>query len=116
MTSACTRCKSEIPDGTQLDMQAAKYPCCPKCWAEWREYRVMVINEMRLDLSLPDHRKALRKNEKIFVGVLAADGGVVDYTNEDNRRPDDPPPGQKAGEQPPPPPQEQGQGGGPAPG
>lgn len=97
-------------------MQAAKYPCCPKCWAEWREYRVMVINEMRLDLSLPDHRKALRKNEKIFVGVLAADGGVVDYTNEDNRRPDDPPPGQKAGEQPPPPPQEQGQGGGPAPG
>ena len=50
----------------------------------------MVINEMRLDLSMPDHRKVLRKNEKIFVGVLSPDGGVVDYTNEDNRRPDEP--------------------------
>lgn len=50
----------------------------------------MVINEMRLDLSMPDHRKVLRKNEKIFVGVLAPDGTAVDYTNEDNRRPDEP--------------------------
>ena len=50
----------------------------------------MVINEMHLDLSMPDHRKVLRKNEKIFVGVMAPDGGVVDYTNEDNRRPDEP--------------------------
>lgn len=50
----------------------------------------MVINEMRLDLSMPDHRKVLRKNEKIFAGVLAPDGTAVDYTNEDNRRPDEP--------------------------
>ena len=54
----------------------------------------MVINEMRLDLSMPDHRKVLRRNEKIFVGVLSADGEAVDYTNEDNRRPDEPAPGQ----------------------
>ena len=90
MARACTKCRTEIPDGAQLDMQAEKYPCCPKCWAEWKEYRVMVINEMRLDLSMPDHRKVLRKNEKIFVGVLAPDGTAVDYTNEDNRRPDEP--------------------------
>ena len=94
MASACTRCKAEIPDGAQLDAQAEKYPCCPKCWAEWKDYRVIVINEMRLDMSMPDHRKALRKHEKIFVGVLSPEGGMIDYSNEDNRSPDSPQPGQ----------------------
>lgn len=64
----------------------------------------MVINEMHLDLSMPDHRKVLRKNEKIFVGVMAPDGGVVDYTNEDNRRPDEPAAGVGGGQSAPPPP------------
>lgn len=99
MARTCTKCKSEIPDGEQLDPQAEKYPCCAKCWAEWKDYRVIVINEMRLDLSMADHRKVLRKNEKIFVGVMSPDGGVVDYANEDNRRPDEP----AAGQSPPPP-------------
>ena len=91
---ACTKCKTEIFDGVQLDAQAEKYPCCPKCWAEWKDYRVIVINEMRLDMSMPDHRKALRKHEKIFVGVLSPEGGMIDYSNEDNRSPDNPQPGQ----------------------
>ena len=50
----------------------------------------MVMNEMRLDMSMPDHRKLLRKHEKMFAGVLPAEGGVVDYANEDNRKPDEP--------------------------
>ena len=29
----------------------------------------MVINELRLDMSLPEHRKALKKQEKIFFGL-----------------------------------------------
>ena len=37
--------------------KAAIYPCCNKCWNEWKEYRIIVMNEMRLDMSLPDHRK-----------------------------------------------------------
>lgn len=48
----------------------------------------MVMNEMRLDMSMPDHRKVVKKHEKIFVGVLTPEGDVVDYTNEDNRNPD----------------------------
>ena len=48
----------------------------------------MVINEMRLDMSMLDHRKLLKKHEKMFVGVLTPEGGVIDYTNEENRNPD----------------------------
>jgi Fe-S cluster biosynthesis and repair protein YggX len=29
----------------------------------------MVMNEMRLDMSLPEHRKVLRKYEKVFFGL-----------------------------------------------
>jgi hypothetical protein len=50
----------------------------------------MVMNEMRLDMSLPDHRKLLKKNEQIFVGVRTPEGDVVDFTNENNRKPDNP--------------------------
>lgn len=90
MSQTCTKCKSEIPENAQLEPQAEKYPCCGKCWAEWKEYRVMVMNEMRLDMSMPDHRKVLKKHEKIFAGVLSPEGDVIDYSNEDNRKPDEP--------------------------
>jgi len=91
MSRTCTKCKSSIPDNEELDMIAQRYPVCNKCWSEWKEYRVMVMNEMRLDMSMPDHRKLLKKHEKIFAGVMSADGEVIDYANEDNRKPDDPP-------------------------
>lgn len=90
--AACTKCGQGIPEGGQQDPAASRYPVCGKCWAEWKEYRVMVMNEMRLDMSMPDHRKLLRKHEKIFAGVLKPDGETVDYSDEDNRRPDEPAP------------------------
>ena len=90
MGQQCTKCKVAIPDTEVLDVVAAKYPTCNKCWAEWQEYKVMVMNEMRLDMSMPDHRKVLRKNEKIFVGVMSPTGDVIDFADEDNRRPDEP--------------------------
>ena len=40
---------------------------------------------------MKDHRKLLKKHEKVFVGVLTPEGGVVDYTNEENRHPEEPP-------------------------
>lgn len=90
MARICTKCKTEIPDSEQLDPMAATYPCCAKCWSEWKEYRIMVMNELRLDMSMPDHRKLLKKNEKIFLGVLSPQGDVIDFSNEDNRKPDKP--------------------------
>jgi Fe-S cluster biosynthesis and repair protein YggX len=34
----------------------------------------MVMNEMRLDMSMPEHRKALRKYEKVFFGLEKPEG------------------------------------------
>ena len=92
MSRTCTKCKNAIPDDEELGIVAAKYPTCNKCWAEWKEYLIMVMNEMKLDMSMLDHRKLLKKHEKIFVGVLSPEGEVIDYTNEDNRKPDEPNP------------------------
>ena len=91
MTKTCTKCKNSIPDEEELDQKAASYPCCNKCWNEWKEYRIIVMNEMRLDMSLPDHRKLLKKNEQIFVGVRTLEGDVVDFTDEKNRAPEEKP-------------------------
>ena len=90
MSRTCTKCKNSIPDNEQLGPVNEKYPTCTKCWAEWKEYQIMVMNEMKLDMSMADHRKLLKKHEKIFVGVLSAEGEIIDYTDEDNRKPDEP--------------------------
>jgi Fe-S cluster biosynthesis and repair protein YggX len=46
---------------------------CLKCGKAFDEKTiddaVMVMNEMRLDMSLPEHRKVLRKYEKVFFGL-----------------------------------------------
>ena len=88
MGRTCTKCKVPIPDNEDLDVVAEKYPACNKCWAEWKEYRIMVMNEMKLDMSMSDHRKLLKKHEKIFMGVLSPEGDIIDYSDEDNRTPD----------------------------
>ena len=91
MTRECTKCKNGIPDTEQLDPRAENYPVCNKCWEEWKENRVMVINELHLDMSMSDHRKLLKKHEKIFAGVMTPEGNYVDYSNEDNRNPEEKP-------------------------
>ena len=56
MSRICTKCKNSIPDTENLGVVAEKYPTCNKCWAEWKEYQIMVMNEMKLDMSMLDHR------------------------------------------------------------
>ena len=63
MSRTCTKCKNFIPDEEDLGVVAAKYPTCKKCWAEWKEYQIMVMNEMKLDMSMLDHRKLLKKHD-----------------------------------------------------
>ncbi len=90
MTRLCTKCRKEIPDTEELDPISVNYPCCNTCWSEWKTYRVMVMNEMKLDMSLADHRKVLKKYEKVFVGVMTPDGNVVNYADENQRNPEKP--------------------------
>jgi hypothetical protein len=42
-------------------------------------------------MSLKDHRKLLKKNEKVFLGVMTPEGDVIDYSDEKNRKPEEPP-------------------------
>ncbi len=90
MVRVCTKCKKEILDSAELDPIAVNYPCCNECWEEWKKYRVMVMNEMRLDMSMPDHRKVLKKYEKVFVGVITPEGDVVNFADESKRNPNNP--------------------------
>ena len=90
MARVCTKCKKQITEEVELDLMAANYPCCNECWAEWKQYRVMVMNEMKLDMSMPDHRKVLKKYEKVFVGVLTPEGDVVNFADENQRNPEKP--------------------------
>lgn len=48
------------------------------------------MNEMKLDMSLADHRKVLKKYEKVFVGVITPDGNVINYADENQRKPEKP--------------------------
>ena len=86
MNIKCPKCKDDAELTPDFSLVT-----CTKCWGEWKENRVMVINEMKLDMSLKDHRQLLKKHEKVFVGVLTPEGDVVDYTNEDNRNPEESP-------------------------
>jgi len=90
MARTCTKCKKEIPAEVELDPISANYPCCNQCWDEWKQYRIMVMNEMKLDMSMPDHRKILKKYEKVFVGVLTTEGDVVNFADENKRTPEKP--------------------------
>ena len=90
MARTCTKCKKEIPAEVELDPISANYPCCNQCWDEWKQYRIMVMNEMKLDMSMPDHRKILKKYEKVFVGVLTTEGDVVNFADEKQRNPEKP--------------------------
>ena len=74
MVKTCIKCGKAFEESTIDDPAALKYPSCPDCWKEWTTYAVMVMNEMRLDMSLPEHRKALRKYERMFCGWEKSEG------------------------------------------
>lgn len=75
MSKTCLKCGKPIEEPAD-DPAAEKYPACAACWKEWTTYAVMVMNEMRLDMSLPEHRKALRKYERMFFGLEKSEGEI----------------------------------------
>lgn len=83
MTKTCLKCQKVFDEKTIDDPTAEKYPSCSECWKEWGDYAVMVMNEMRLDMSIPEHRRTLRKYEKIFFGLEKPEGEL--QKNPDKR-------------------------------
>jgi hypothetical protein len=82
MSKTCLKCGKTFDDDIE-DPAAEKYPACATCWKEWTSYAVIVMNEMRLDMSLPEHRKALRKYERAFFGLEKGVGEI-------EKKPDNP--------------------------
>ena len=66
----CSKCGKEYDEATIEDPLSTKYVSCNDCWKEWTTYAVMVINEMRFDMSYPEHRKALKKHERVFLDLI----------------------------------------------
>lgn len=88
MTKTCSKCGKNF-DESHVDPAATKYSACSNCWNEWVQYSIMVINEMRLDLSMSDHRKVLKKYERVFFNLEEQEGGMRDYSKEEERVPDE---------------------------
>jgi NAD-dependent SIR2 family protein deacetylase len=74
MTKTCLKCGKNFDEKEIDDPAADKFPSCLECWDEWKKYAIMVMNEMRLDMSMPEHRKALRKYERMFFGLEKPEG------------------------------------------
>ncbi len=84
----CSKCGNEIDASVELDSRAKSYNACHNCWNEWVRYSIMVINDLRLDMSIAEHRQLLKKYERIFFGVERLDEGLRDVSKEDERVPD----------------------------
>jgi Fe-S cluster biosynthesis and repair protein YggX len=74
MTKTCLKCTKIFDEQENDDPAAEKFPSCLECWNEWKKYAIMVMNEMRLDMSMPEHRRALRKYERMFFGLEKPEG------------------------------------------
>ncbi|MEM1951198.1 MAG: Fe(2+)-trafficking protein [Candidatus Nitrosocaldus sp.] len=84
----CVKCGSEIDESVERDARAKSYGSCSNCWAEWTRYSIMVINDLRLDMSIPEHRQMLKRYERIFFGLEQIEQGMRDVSKEEERVPD----------------------------
>jgi Fe-S cluster biosynthesis and repair protein YggX len=48
---------------------------CPRCWEEWDHYQVILLNEYRLNLAIPQHYEALIQEMKRFFLLETPEGG-----------------------------------------
>ncbi len=83
----CVRCGNEVPDSIDWNERAKHYNACNNCWNEWVKYSIMVINDLRLDMSVAEHRQLLKKYERMFFGVEKLEG-LRDVSREEERVPD----------------------------
>ncbi len=80
----CSRCNNEFED---TDARAKEYNACNACWNEWMRYSIMVINDLRLDMSIREHRNLLKRYERAFFGLEKPEN-MRDLSKEEERVPD----------------------------
>jgi Fe-S cluster biosynthesis and repair protein YggX len=70
----CSRCKKAAPQMDKPPMRGKigleiHASACQECWDEWGQGEVMIINEYRLSLADPEHRKVLYGHMRDFFGI-----------------------------------------------
>jgi len=75
----CARCKRETDafektplPGPQSDEILSH--ACPSCFEDWMAQEVMIINEYRLDLAVPDNQAKLNAEMARFLCLPSSDG------------------------------------------
>ena len=76
----CTRCESAIPGvegfipfvGELKARIAAEI--CNGCWLEWKDLQIKIINEYKLHMGEPEHRKVLDDHANKFFRFDGGDG------------------------------------------
>lgn len=75
----CIRCGSTKPGLDRAPYpdelgRAIKDRICADCWGECKGMQVIVINEMRLDLSDPRAQEIIERSTREFLGIPAPAG------------------------------------------
>jgi len=70
----CSRCGEAVPQMAKPPLrgkigQEIHANVCQTCWDEWSRGEVMLINEYRLNLADPEHRKALYDHMREFFNL-----------------------------------------------
>lgn len=78
-TVECMRCGRKAPGATGVFYggelgEQIRGRTCARCWAEWREAEVMVINELKLNFMDPKSQDVLTQQLREFLRLDTADG------------------------------------------
>jgi Fe-S cluster biosynthesis and repair protein YggX len=70
----CTRCGATAEQMAKAPIrgrigQEIHANVCEKCWDDWMRGEVMLINEYRLNLADPEHRKVLYEHMRQFFNL-----------------------------------------------
>lgn len=88
MSFQCKRCNSDGPRierkplGGKLG-ETVMEAVCARCWAEWDELQLKIINEYRLNLAVPQHFDMLVDEMSNFLALREGATGASSVQLED---------------------------------
>ena len=80
----CTRCEEGAPGiGTFIPFvgelkERIGSEICNVCWLEWKDLQIKVINEYKLHMGEPEHRKVLDEHAVRFFRFDGGDGSLTE--------------------------------------
>jgi Fe-S cluster biosynthesis and repair protein YggX len=79
LEAPCTRCLEHLEALERAPMPGPlgariKRQVCARCWQEWTEMEVRVINELRLNFMDPQAQEVLERHLRDFLALPASSG------------------------------------------